>query len=351
VNRLVIRAPNWLGDAVMALPAMGALRAAFPGAHLAVGAVPAIAPLFAEETSARQDSVVVLADSRAEIAALRAGNFDTIVLLPNSFRSAWSARRATIPERWGYSAGFRRWLLTRAVARPRERVHQSAYYLNLVSELVARQGDPWPSVAARPATLARADALLAAHGVARDATCVGFAPGAAYGHAKRWPPRLVAETIVRLSRESRVRCLLFGAGGDRDSGREIESSLPADVRAVNLIGRTDLGQLAGAISRCSAFVSNDSGAMHLAAALGVPVVAIFGPTDERVTSPTGGQAQGRLVTPDVLTHAVFCRPCMLRDCPIDHRCMKGVAVGAVVDAVTRRLRPGRHASTGAEVGT
>ena len=347
MNRLVIRAPNWLGDTVLALPAMGALRAAFPAAHVAVAAIPAIAPLFGEATSAGQDSVIVAADSRAEIAALTAGGFDSIVLLPNSFRSAWSARRARIPERWGYSTGFRRWLLTRTVARPRGRVHQSAYYLNLVSELGALQGDPRPSVTVRPATLARADALLAVHGVARDAGCVGFAPGAAYGHAKRWPPRLVAETIVRLSRESDVRCLLFGAGGDRDSGREIESLLPADVRAMNLIERTDLGQLAGAISRCSAFVSNDSGAMHLAAALGVPVIAIFGPTDERVTSPVGGRAQGELVTPDVLTHSVFCRPCMLRDCPIDHRCMKGVTVEAVVAAVHRRLETGRAASAGA----
>jgi heptosyltransferase II len=348
VNRLVIRAPNWLGDAVMALPAMGALRAAFAGVHVTVAAIPAIAPLFEEETSARQDSVIVLPDARAEIAALRAGGFDTIVLLPNSFRSAWSARRAAIPERWGYSAGFRRWLLTRAIARPREPVHQSTYYLNLATALGAGPGDPWPSIAVRPATLARADALLAGHGVARDAGCVGFAPGAAYGHAKRWPPRMVAETIVRLSRESRVRCLLFGAGGDRDSAREIESSLPADVHVVNLIGRTDLRQLAGVISRCSTFVSNDSGAMHLAAALGVPVVAIFGPTDERVTSPIGGRAHGGhggLVTPDVLTHPVFCRPCMLRDCPIDHRCMKGVTVDAVVAAVTRRLGTERPLSS------
>ena len=344
MNRLVIRAPNWLGDAVMALPAMGALRAAFPAAHVAVAAIPAIAPLFDEETSARQDSVVVLSDSQADEKALSAGAFDTVVLLPNSFRSAWSARRAKIPERWGYSAGFRRWLLTRAIARPRARVHQSTYYLNLVSELGATEGDPWPSVTVRPATLARADALLAAHGVARGDACVGFAPGAAYGHAKRWPPRMVAETIVRLARESRARALLFGAGGDRDSGREIESSLPEDVRAVNLIGRTDLGQLAGAISRCSAFVSNDSGAMHLAAALGVPVVAIFGPTDERVTSPVAGRAPGGLVTPDVLTHPVFCRPCMLRDCPIDHRCMKGVTVEAVTAAVSRRLEAARPAA-------
>ncbi len=353
VNRLVIRAPNWLGDVVMALPAMGAVRAAFGGAHVAVAAIPSIAPLFDEETSARQDSVIPVPDPATEVRALRAGGFDTIVLLPNSFRSAWSARRASIPERWGYSAGARRWLLTRPVRRPRGRVHQSTYYLDLVRGLEIPEGDPWPRVVVGPVTLARADTLLAAHGIGPDADgvrSVGFAPGAAYGHAKRWPPAMVAETIVRLSREAGVRCLMFGTGGDRDSGREIESLLPHGVHAVNLIGRTDLRLLAGVISRCSAFVSNDSGAMHLAAALGVPVVAIFGPTDERVTSPRGGpDRSGQLVTPDVLTHPVFCRPCMMRDCPIDHRCMKRVTVDSVVSSVTRRLGSVRLAS--AEAGT
>jgi heptosyltransferase-2 len=341
VNRLVIRAPNWLGDAVMALPAMGVVRAAFGGAHLAVAAIPSIAPLFDEETSAGQDNVITLASPAAEIRALAAGEFDAILLLPNSFRAAWSARRASIPERWGYSAGLRRWLLTRPVERPRGRVHQSTYYLDLVAGalegLEIPDELPRPRIVVRSPTPARADALLAAHGIAAEAGCIGFAPGAAYGHAKRWPPRMVVETIVRLSRETGLRCLMVGAAADRDSGREIESSLPADVRVVNLIGRTDLRVLAGVISRCAAFVSNDSGAMHLAAALGVPVVAIFGPTDERVTSPVGGRdSSGQLVTPDVLTHPVFCRPCMLRDCPIDHRCMKGVTVDAVVSAVRGR---------------
>jgi heptosyltransferase-2 len=350
VNRLVIRAPNWLGDAVMALPAMGAVRAAFPDAHLAVAAVRSIAPIFEQETSAGQDSVLTLPDSASEpagvsepagaseIAALAAGGFEAVVLLPNSFRSAWSARRAAIPERWGYAAGLRRGLLTRAVPRPRARVHQSTYYVELIKGLGLADGDPWPRIGVRAATLVRADAVLSAHGLAPGTRIVGFAPGAAYGHAKRWPPPLVAETIVRLSREASAVCVLLGAAGDRDSGREIESSLPSDVRIVNLIGRTDLRLLVGAMSRCAAFVSNDSGAMHLAAALGVPVAAMFGPTDERATAPLGARGRdGAIVTPDVLTHAVFCRPCMLRDCPIDHRCMKGITVDSVVTAVTARL--------------
>ena len=122
---------------------------------------------------------------------------------------------------------------------------------------------------------------------------------------------------------------MVGAAGDREAGREIESLLPAGVRAVNLIGRTDLRVFAGVLARCRSFVSNDSGAMHLAAALGVPVTAIFGPTDERATAPLGNH--------DVLLHPVFCRPCMLRDCPIDHRCMKRIPVDRVFAAVSARL--------------
>ena len=123
--------------------------------------------------------------------------------------------------------------------------------------------------------------------------------------------------------------MIVGADADRDAGREIESSLPSGVRVANLIGRTDLRVLAGVLARCRAFVSNDSGAMHLAAAIGVPVTAIFGPTDDRVTAPLGRH--------DVLIHQVFCRPCMLRDCPIDHRCMKGITADAVFQAVSADL--------------
>jgi lipopolysaccharide heptosyltransferase II len=336
IARVVIRAPNWLGDAIMALPAMEAIRSSFSEAHLTVAALPSIAPIFEEKTSARPDAVLSLTDSRREARDLAAGRFDAVVLLPNSFRSAWTARRAAIPERWGYSGHARGWLLTKRARRPRSRIHQSLYYLELVKALGIldrNAADPHPRVVVTPHTAARADALLADRQVGPDARCVGFAPGAAYGHAKRWPPRRVAEAIVRVTREHRASCILMGAGDDRDAGREIESWLPPDVRAVNLIGRTDLRLLAGVIARCSAFVSNDSGAMHLAAAIGVPVAAIFGPTDERVTAPVGDH--------DVLIHQVFCRPCMLRDCPIDHRCMKGITVDAVLSAVNRRIEAAR----------
>ena len=276
-----------------------------------------------------------MVDKRREAAQLRELRADAIVLLTNSFRTAWVARQAAIPQRWGYRAHARSLLLTRAVARPRTRVHQSEYYLHLVRELgLGARGRPrsdpglTPTLRITPATRARTDAFLAQLGVDRSTPLVGLAPGAAYGHAKRWPPQRVAELVARLTAGG-ATCLLVGAEGDRSAGREIESVLPPGSRVVNVIGRTDLRLFAGLLASCHAFVSNDSGAMHLAAAAGVPVAAIFGPTDERVTAPLGNH--------DVIIHQVFCRPCMLRDCPIDHRCMRGISVDTVFDAVSRRL--------------
>jgi heptosyltransferase-2 len=331
-SRLVIRAPNWLGDAVMALPALAVVRAALPESQIAIAAIAGVAPIFEEVTPAALDEVLTIRDRGGEIDLLAAGKFDAALLLTNSFRSAWTARRAGIPERWGFAANLRGALLTRGVSRPRERVHQSAYYAALVRGLEFDVVESVPRILIRGETARRAEAILAKHGVTAATRLVGFAPGAAYGHAKRWPPPRVAQVIARVSMERHAVCVLVGAAGDRDAGREIESALPPDVAVVNLMGRTDLRQLAGVLARCSAFVSNDSGAMHLAAAVGVPVTAIFGPTDERVTSPLGDH--------DVLVHQVFCRPCMLRDCPIDHRCMKGITVDAVFDAVSAWLAAG-----------
>jgi len=210
-------------------------------------------------------------------------------------------------------------------------VHQIEYYLELVRGLdvpVAADLDTTPRIVPRPETLAQADVMLAAAGVAPGRPLVGFAPGAAYGQAKRWPPDRVAQVIAEISRQG-AAAVIVGAAADRDTGRAIESSLPPGARVANLIGRTSLRQLVGVVARCAAFVSNDSGAMHIAAALGVPLTALFGPTDERETAPAG--------TADVIVRDVFCRPCMLRECPIDHRCMKRIDVETVLRSVTRHL--------------
>jgi heptosyltransferase II len=328
-TRLLVRAPNWLGDAVMALPAMAALRAAHRDRTFVVAALPSIAPLFHERTSAHADEILVV-ERATEAATLRAARIETAVLLTNSFRTAWVARRAGIAARWGFRAHGRSMLLTRAIPRPRQRMHQSAYYRHLVAALGFDAAESLPAIGITDATSARVETLLRAAGVDRRAPIVGVAPGAAYGHAKRWPPDRVAELIRRLDARGAVT-ILVGAAADRGAGREIESTL-SGINVVNLIGRTDLRLFAGLLAVCRAFVSNDSGAMHLAAAAGVPVTAVFGPTDERVTAPLGDH--------DVLIHQVFCRPCMLRECPIDHRCMRGISVDAVFSAVDRRLTAG-----------
>jgi heptosyltransferase-2 len=328
-QRLVIRAPNWLGDAVMALPAMASIRSHISGTVI-VAARASLAPLFQEQTDVRPHELVAL-DKTREVRQLRDTQADTIVLLPNSFGSAWIARRAGIRERWGYARSGRSLLLTRAVPRQRGNVHHVDYYRDLVRGFGIDAIEGPPRLAVTDQTSLAADALLHDAGVTNAERLIGFAPGAAYGHAKRWPPDRVARLILQLVSTHGLVPVLVGAGDDRFTGREIESSLPAGTRLVNLIGRTTLGTLAGVIARCAAFVSNDSGAMHVAAALGVPLTAIFGPTDERATSP---RSRGPA---DVILRQVFCRPCMLRECPIDHRCMKRIQIDEVAQSVTRHL--------------
>ncbi len=347
--RLVVRAPNWLGDVIMALPALAAIRAHFGGAPLHVAASAALAPVF----TAVPDVGRVLSlppDLRGEIATLAAGEFDAVLLLPNSFRAAWVAWRAGIRERWGYRTDWRGVLLTRAVPRPRRHrlrrtprlvQHHAEYFLDLVRGLGMATPSP---LAARlvppPSALARGRALLEAHGADPERPLVAFAPGAAYGHAKRWPPAHFAALALKVWRERGVRTVLVGSLADRDAALEIESRVssaasPTEKAArplIDLVGRTDLATLLGVLRACRLAVSNDSGAMHVAAALGVKVVALFGPTDERATSPLGPHV--------ILTNPVWCRPCLLRECPIDHRCLRGLVIERVWQAVAAELDAG-----------
>lgn len=338
VRRVVVRAPGWLGDAILALPAAAAIRRHFAAAHVAIAAPASIAPIFREETPVAPDEVIELPDStRDAVAILKKGSFDAGILFPNSFRSAWQFRRAGIGARWGYGTAGRGFLLTRRSPRGRGagKQHLIDYYRNLVRGLdIACAEDDHPQLRPSPASAGRAAALFAERKVAPDTPVVGFAPGAAYGQAKQWPPDRMAQVIARLAAETPATCVIVGASHDREAARAIESWLrthapAASNRVVDLVGRTNLGTLVGVAARAAVFVANDSGAMHVAAAVGCPVVAIFGPTDERVTRPIGAH--------DVITQPVFCRPCQLRDCPIDHRCMKRITVDTIVSAVTRRL--------------
>jgi len=176
----------------------------------------------------------------------------------------------------------------------------------------------------------QAETLLAAAGVAAGTRLVGFAPGAAYGSAKRWPPERVAEAIARLVAAG-ARAVLVGAAGDREIARAIQSALEPAARpsVVDLVGATDVKTLMAVLARCDVVVANDSGAMHVASAVGRPVVAIFGPTDERATAPLGPHT--------LVRHDVWCRPCLLRACPIDHRCLRGIHAATVAEAARRTL--------------
>src|SRR5262245_4687808 len=228
VHRLVIRSPNWLGDAVLALPAMAAIRRQFPDAHLTVAAVPSVAALFREETDVRPDRVLELPEAtRAAVAALEGGAFDAGLLFPNSFRSAWQLARAGVGERWGFSTSGRSMLLTRRVARVRGRgvLHQSEYYRALVRGLDIAVDERPPSLRASAASAERAAALLRQQGYVTGRRIVGIAPGAAYGQAKQWPPDRVAAVAARLVREGDVTCVLVGASHDRPAAHAIESWL------------------------------------------------------------------------------------------------------------------------------
>jgi heptosyltransferase-2 len=349
ISRVVVRAPGWLGDAILALPAAASIRRHFSSAHLAIAAPASIAALFREKTAVAPDEVIELpVSTRETVATLRRGAFDLGILFPNSFGSAWQFRRAGIGQRWGYPTAGRGWLLTRRSRRRRAkgRRHLADYYRDLVRGLdIACSDDEPAELAPSAASAALALTLLAERKVPASSPVVGFAPGAAYGEAKQWPPDRMAQVIARLAAETPATCVIVGAAHDREPARAIESWLRAHApgaaaRVVDLVGRTSLGALVGLSARATVFVSNDSGAMHVAAATGRPVVAIFGPTDERVTRPLGAH--------DVITKPVFCRPCLLRDCPIDHRCMKRITVDDIFAAVIEHLKvsklPGSPAS-------
>jgi heptosyltransferase-2 len=335
MNRPVILAPNWLGDAVMALPAIADVRRHAPQAHITVAARPSVAPLFRLVPDVND---VVVLERRATIgrvsswrdlgAELAGRGFDTALLLPNSIHAALVASRAGIPERWGYRTSFRSRLLTRAV-HPPSGLHQIEYYQQLVHALGFPNGAIEPRLPVPAGVRDAAAQTLASAGWDGRAPLAAVAPGAAYGGAKRWPPESFAELVDGLAADG-VQPVMIGSEADVATGAEVLASARRRDAVIDLMARTDLAALAGVLAHCRALVTNDSGAMHLAAAIGISVTAVFGPTDERATRPMGDAHT-------VIAHDVWCRPCMLRECPLDHRCMRGVRPAAVLEAARRTL--------------
>lgn len=338
-ERLVVLAPNWLGDAVMALPALADVRRHFASVELTVAARPSVAPLYGMVSGV--DRVITLPGGggwrawtgwRADVEALTAGAFDTAILLPNSYAAARIASKAGVAERWGYATDRRGGLLTRAIPTPAGDLHMRAYYQALTMALGIPEGPPYAEV--RP-DRAKAQQLLRDIGLDLDEPFVVFAPGAAYGRAKQWLPERYAELAGLVINERGWSVLMVGTAADRSACEDIRRRLPAGGTRINRLidfcGKSDLPTLAGILGEAHAVVSNDSGAMHLAGAVGTKVVAVFGPTRERQTSPlSSGPAAP---APVVMTHDVFCRPCMLRECPIDHRCMRRIAARDVFAAI------------------
>ena len=341
VERLVVVAPNWLGDAVMALPALADVRRHFSAAHLSVAARRSIAPLYAMVPGIDEvmplpgrGGMGVLRTWTADAAALAQGRFDAALLLPNSFATAFVASRASIAERWGYAADLRGRFLTRAIAKPKGKLHQGAYYQALTTALGMPAG---PLFAEVRSDAVRARDLLKEIGLDPDEPFVVFAPGAAYGQAKQWLPERFAELAGLIVNRRGWTVVMIGSAADRSTCEQIRALVPSSGsrlnRVVDLSGKTDLPALAGLMHVSRAVVSNDSGAMHLAGAAGSRVVAVFGATNEHRTAPLPSGPHAPALS--IVTHEVFCRPCMLRECPIDHRCMRGIGAERLFEELSK----------------
>jgi heptosyltransferase-2 len=321
--RILIRASNWLGDAVMSVPAVRAIKAGRPDAHVTVVTPANLAPVW--KLVPEVDEIVSL-ESKSLFHAVRlierAPKFDVAVLFPNSLRVALEAWLSDIPRRVGYRGHFRAWLLNQIVPDRRKRgplEHQSLRYLRLARELGADEGEMFNAQRAivdQPSTINHQPLL-------------GLCPGAEYGPAKRWLPDRFTEVASTIAAQQQIKWVLLGTAKDADVGAQIATALGENC--LNRIGQTTVEQLIEELRACRLLLTNDTGTMHLAALLGVPTVAIFGSTEPALTGPIG---KGHIV----LRHHVECSPCFLRECPIDFRCMKAIGVEEVRDAVMSILR-------------
>ena len=319
-SKILVRATNWVGDAVMSLPALRAIRQSYPNAEIVVLAKPWVADLYSRERFA--DRVIpytarTLADKIRFAWSLRREHFDRAILLQNAFEAAMVARIAGIPERIGYNRDGRGWLLTRAVEVPKKGeipAHERFYYL----ELLKRAGII--------ADVPKVDAIRLDGLSGKRDNVVGISPGAAYGTAKRWIPESFAATAVRLARDFGASVSVFGTRDERALCQQVTVMIAAEgIEVHNYAGETSLSAFIDLAAACRVFVTNDSGAMHIASAAGTPTVAIFGATDHIGTGPTGPLSR-------IVREPVDCAPCLLRECPIDHRCMTRVKPDVVVIA-------------------
>ncbi len=317
----MVRSPNWLGDAVMALPAVRNLKTMMGHESLTVAAPEKLAALW--KKCPFVDHVIPLHQPKnlpITVAELREGKFGSAVLLPNSLRTAAEAWQAKIPQRIGYARGGRSLLLTHAIpAPPRNpaRMHQRYYYLDLVTAIGGPSDASLPKLRKEPTVVTGWRGLVLA-----------ICPGAEYGPAKRWPVENYVAVAQHFVETRKAKILLLGAPVDMPLAEQFLKLMPG---ADNRVGKTTLAQFIAALVSARLVLCNDSGAMHLASALGVPTLAIFGSTEPQLTGPMGARSRA-------LRHHVPCSPCFLRECPIDFACMKGITTDMAIASAEALLR-------------
>jgi heptosyltransferase-2 len=327
-EKILIRGPNWVGDAVLAIPAMKAVRDHFPRTEITLLVRPWVSGLFTSATFVdkvwSEEKPSGLADWARIMSEIRNREFDLALLFPNSFESALMMFLSRVPNRIGYATDGRRWMLTNSIVpAPPATQHQVQYYLDLVKLLSATTDRPSIEIQATDEERIAARKLLNSEGIAKESSFLVLNPGAAYGSAKRWYEDRFAQVADSLAVELGLQVALIGSPAERPIAEQIRDQMKRTPAV--LTGKTSLETLIGVLAEASLMITNDSGPMHIAAALGTPTVAVFGSTDDRVTGPYGPHTR-------IVKHAVECSPCLLRVCPIDHRCMNFVTVQDVCRA-------------------
>lgn len=335
-KKILVRATNWVGDAVMSLPALGALRERFPRAEISILAKPWVAGLYRREIFC--DRLIAYTADHFSLKwrtarTLRLSNFDCAILLQNAFEAAALAFLARIPERIGYARDGRSLLLTQAIPVPRAgeiAPHQRFYYLELLRRAgILENYSASDRIRLQGASAAREAGAAKFRDLGLGELVIGISPGAAYGSAKRWLPERFAETADLMAHELGATVAVFGSREERALCSSVAAAIR--TRSHNFAGETSLAEFIDLSAACRVYLTNDSGAMHIASALDVPTVAVFGATDEAATGPAGPLAR-------VVREPVECSPCLKRECPIDHRCMTRVASAQVAEAAFGLLK-------------
>lgn len=330
INRILVRSTNWVGDAVMTLPALEAVKENFPSSVVSVLAKPWVEPVFRNHPAV--DEMVILnkgggaftgfGELFRTIRSVRKGSFDLTILFQNAFEAALISWAGGIPIRAGYNTDGRGILLTHGVVRSQDvlKVHQVEYYLSLLEKLGLKTEKKDPVLHVSSEERSVAEKRLQDGGVNKGDLLVGLNAGAIFGGAKKWDAERFAAIGVRSIEEWGAKVLVFGSAKELEIGRKVMNAM--EHAATDFCGQTSLREAIALVSMCDIFVTNDSGLMHVASALDVPTVAIFGPTDQVATGPCGQRTR-------VVNHRVHCSPCLKPDCPTDHQCMNGIGVEEV----------------------